>query len=183
MKFCIKIRFGVIKKSRGTPPAPLGVDFQGFFERKNEKCSEKVSNFQVIRKCFKFSTPPPDMCAGVDGGWAEGQACADREARNPIGASGNFLTDLSYFLTDFPDFLTDFPDFLTDFSYFLTVSDDFLSDSHNFLTDFPNFLSQRWLPFFLTEFPNFLTEFPHFLTDFHNFLTDFHNFLIDFLIS
>ena len=62
-----------------------------------------------------FLTLPPrhvrrKNSAGVDGGWAEGQACADPGARTPIGASGNFhdFHDWNYLddLKTLNDFMT-----------------------------------------------------------------------------
>ena len=53
-----------------------------------------------------FEGDSADMCAGKFplvsmGGQAEGLACADPEARTPIGASGNFPAnwDYSFFFT------------------------------------------------------------------------------------
>ena len=37
-----------------------------------------------------FTPNPQDIYTGVDGGLAEGQACADPGVRTPISASGNF---------------------------------------------------------------------------------------------
>ena len=43
----------------------------------------------------------PKISASVDGGRAEGLACADPGARTPIGASGNFKYHCSIFRHQF----------------------------------------------------------------------------------
>ena len=68
---------------------------------KNEKCLELSDlAIKLIRKTVRqFPPPPPDMCAEkfplvLMGGRAEGLACADPGARTPIGARGNYKTEI-----------------------------------------------------------------------------------------